>query len=169
MAAFRNMLPSAMAAPLFNISEQDLSSEFISPDTLNKVLPQCGEMRQIDRVVWINDEATEAIGIKVVRDDEFWVPGHVPGRPLLPGVLMIEAAAQLSSVLYQYRQKFEHNQFLGFTRVDDGIFRGTVEPGQTLVLLAKEKKFQRRRFSCYAQGLIDGNVVFEVQCTGMRM
>jgi 3-hydroxyacyl-[acyl-carrier-protein] dehydratase len=126
-------------------------------------------MRQIDRVVWINEEATKAIGVKLVRDDEFWVPGHVPGRPLLPGVIMIEAAAQLSSVLYQYRQKFEYTEFLGFTRVDHGIFRGTVEPGQTLILLAKEKKFQRRRFSCFAQGLVDGNVVFEVQCTGMRM
>jgi len=158
-----------MTPPLFDITPHDPTREFISPEAVNKLLPQCGDMRQIDRVVWINEEATEAIGIKQVRDDEFWVPGHVPGRPLLPGVLMIEAAAQISSILYQYRQNFENASFLGFTRVDDGVFRGTVEPGQTLVLLAKEKKFQRRRFSCYAQGLVDGHVVFEVQCTGMRM
>jgi hypothetical protein len=36
-------------------------------------------------------------------------------------------------------------------------------------LLAVEKKFQRRRFSCFAQGVIDGQVIFEVQCTGMRI
>ena len=158
-----------MTPPLFDISPHDLSGEFVPPDKLDELLPQCGDMRQIDRVVWIQEDATQAIGVKIVRDDEFWVPGHVPGRPLLPGVIMIEAAAQLSSVLYQYRQNFESGRFLGFTRVDNCVFRGTVEPGQTLVLLAKEKKFQRRRFSCYAQGLVDGNVVLELQCTGMRM
>jgi 3-hydroxyacyl-[acyl-carrier-protein] dehydratase len=158
-----------MADPLFDISRHDLSIEFITPSKLDDLLPQCGDMRQVDRVAWIDDDATRAIGVKSVRNDEFWVPGHIPERPLLPGVIMIEAAAQLSSVLYQYRQNFEHSEFLGLTRVDDCVLRGTVEPGQTLVLLAKEKKFQRRRFSCHAQGLVDGNVVFEVQCTGMRM
>lgn len=158
-----------MTEPLFDIAGHDLSNAFLTQPELDNLLPQCGDMRQLDRVVWINDSSTRAIGIKDVRDDEFWVPGHVPGRPLLPGVIMIEAAAQISSVLYQYRQNFESTKFLGFTRVDDCIFRGSVEPGQQLVLLAVEKKFQRRRFSCYAQGLIDGQVIFEVQCTGMRI
>jgi 3-hydroxyacyl-[acyl-carrier-protein] dehydratase len=158
-----------MTEPLFDIAEHDLSKAFLTQAELDNLLPQCGDMRQLDRVVWINDSSTQAIGIKDVRDDEFWVAGHVPGRPLLPGVIMIEAAAQISSVLYQYRQKFESKKFLGFTRVDDCIFRGSVEPGQQLILLAVEKKFQRRRFSCYAQGIIDGKVIFEVQCTGMRI
>ncbi|MBT5584015.1 MAG: hypothetical protein P8M32_02995 [Phycisphaerales bacterium] len=158
-----------MTEPLFDIAGHDLSRAFLTQEELDGLLPQCGDMRQVDRVVWINDSSTRAIGIKEVRDDEFWVPGHVPGRPLLPGVIMIEAAAQISSVLYQYRQKFESTKFLGFTRVDDCVFRGSVEPGQQLVLLAVEKKFQRRRFSCFAQGVIDGQVIFEVQCTGMRI
>ena len=158
-----------MTDALFDIAGHDLSTEFLTPEQVDALLPQCGDMRQVDRVVWVDDTATHAIGVKEVRPDEFWVPGHIPGRPLLPGVIMIEAAAQISSVLYQFRQNFEKSSFLGFTRVDNGVFRGSVEPGQTLVLLAKEKKFQRRRFSCWAQGLVDGAVVFEVECTGMRM
>ncbi|MDP7070288.1 MAG: hypothetical protein QF561_02955 [Phycisphaerales bacterium] len=158
-----------MAEPLFDISGHDLSRTHVSPELLDELLPQCGDMRQLDRVVWIDEASKHAIGIKKVRDDEFWVPGHIPGRPLLPGVIMIEAAAQLSSVLYQYRLNFENAGFLGFTRVDDCVFRGSAVPGDTMVLLAVEKKFQRRRFACYAQGLIDGNVIFEVRCTGMRI
>jgi len=161
-----------MADPLIDITPHDLNNEFISPSRLDELLPQCGDMRQVDRVVWVDEPCKHAIGVKTLRDDEFWVPGHIPGRPLLPGVMMIEAAAQLSSVLYKLR--LEHDQldfkgFLGFTRVEDGVFRGSAEPGDTLVLLAVEKKFQRRRFSCVAQGLKDGQVVFEVKCTGMRI
>ena len=163
------MLATHMTDPLFDISGHDLSSVHVPPDQLDELLPQCGDMRQLDRVVWIDDNSKYAIGVKEVRDDEFWVPGHIPGRPLLPGVIMIEAAAQLSSVLYQFKLGFENAGFLGFTRVDDCVFRGSAKPGDTLVLLAVEKKFQRRRFSCDAQGLIDGKIVFEVKCTGMRI
>ena len=162
-------LPTAMVEPLIDIAGHDLSNVHVAPEQLDALLPQCGDMRHLDRVVWMNEAYTQAIGVKEVREDEFWVPGHIPGRPLLPGVIMIEAAAQLSSVLYQYKIGLDNAGFLGFTRVDHCIFRGSVEPGDTLVLLSVEKKFQRRRFSCFAQGLKDGAVVFEVQCTGMRI
>ncbi len=161
-----------MAAPLFDIAGHDLSNVHVPPDRLDELLPQAGDMRQLDRVVWIDPPAKHAIGVKTLRDDEFWVPGHIPGRPLLPGVMMIEAAAQLSSVLYKYRleaDNLDFEGFLGFTRVENGVFRGSAEPGDTLVLLAVEKKFQRRRFACEAQGLKDGKVIFEVRCTGMRI
>ncbi len=161
-----------MAEPLFDYSDHDLSRTHVPPDRLDTLLPQCGDMRQLDRVVWIDDTAKYAIGLKELRDDEFWVSGHIPGRPLLPGVMMIEAAAQLSSVLYKYRLETDNlpwEGFLGFTRVDNCVFRGSAAPGDTLVLLAVEKKFQRRRFACIAQGLKNGQVIFEVECTGMRI
>ena len=47
------------------------------------------------------DHNGKIVGYKDVREDEFWVEGHIPGRPLLPGVIMIEAAAQLASFLCQ--------------------------------------------------------------------
>lgn len=161
-----------MAEPLFDFSHVDLTHTHVTPERLDDLLPQCGDMRQLDRVAWIDEGAKHAVGVKEIRDDEFWVPGHIPGRPLLPGVIMIEAAAQLSSVLYKFRLEADNlhwKGFLGFTRVDNGVFRGSAEPGDTLVLLAREEKFQRRRFACAAQGLKNGEVVFEVKCTGMRI
>ena len=122
-------------------------------------------MRQLDRVVWWEEGRTAAIGIKEIRDDEFWVTGHIPGRPLYPGVLQIEAGAQLSSFILA--ERFKDAPFVGFTRVTDCSFRGQVIPGDTLVLCTKEVKVNRRRFITDTQGIVSGKIVFEAQITGM--
>ncbi len=161
-----------MPDPLYDYTSLDLNSTQFDAEALNEWLPQSGHMRQLDRIVMIDDTITFAVGIKDVRDDEFWVPGHIPGRPLLPGVIMIEAAAQIASVLYQFKlisEGRENEGFLGFTRVDDCTFRGQVVPGDQLVLVCERVKFQRRRFSCRAQGWLNDGMVFEVKCTGMRI
>lgn len=124
-------------------------------------------MRQLDHVIWMNDIKTLSVAVKHVRDDEFWVPGHLPGRPLFPGVLMIEAAAQNSSLLY--RAKSGIDQFVGFTRCDDTVFRGHVQPGDTLYLITKEIEFTRRRFITLNHGILNNKLVFEAKITGMQM
>jgi 3-hydroxyacyl-[acyl-carrier-protein] dehydratase len=113
----------------------------------------------------MNPEKSAVLGYKDVRDDEFWVPGHIPGRPLLPGVIMIEAAAQLAA--YVMRQRFPHVGFVGFTGCDAVKFRGQVPPGKRFYLLGKEYQFKPRRFICAAQGVVDDTLVFEAQITGM--
>lgn len=156
-----------MPALLFDISNIDLNQVAVSREKVGEYNPQCGDMRQLDHVIWLNEDASAAVGLKTVRENEFWVPGHIPGRPLLPGVLMIEAAAQLSSVLYRCR--FREGRFIGFTRCDDVAFRGQVVPGDDLYLLAKEVEFRPRKFTCAAQGLVRGSIVFEATVTGMVM
>jgi 3-hydroxyacyl-[acyl-carrier-protein] dehydratase len=153
--------------PIIDLTPIDLSQVAISAEDVAKMNPQTGDMRQLDYVAFINDDKTIAVGVKKVKDDEFWVEGHIPNRPLYPGVLMIEAAAQVSSALYH--SKNEGNHFMGFTRCDNCSFRGQVVPGDTLALVTEEKKFQRRRFVCEAQGYVDGKFIFEVQITGMMM
>ena len=161
-----------MADPLFDISDVDLTQSMLGPRDLDAYLLQSGDMRQLDRVVCMNEARSTTVGIKDIRDDEFWVPGHIPGRPLLPGVIMIEAAAQLSCVLYQFRLVHDgrdNEGFLGFTRIDNCTFRGQCVPGDQLVMLVNEVKFQRRRFKCNAQGWVGDSMIFEVTCTGMRI
>ena len=150
---------------LFDISAIDRDAVAVSEEQVGLINPQSGDMRHLDHVIWINDETSRALGVKQVRDDEFWVPGHIPGRPLLPGVLMIEAAAQLSSILY--RKRTTEERFIGFTRCDHTIFRGQVIPGDTLYLLAQEVEFRPRRMICACQGLVGDTLVLETQITGM--
>jgi len=152
---------------LFDISGIDLNAVSASRDEVGRILRQTGHMRHLDYVVWSDAANACAVGVKEVRPDEFWVEGHIPGRPLLPGVLMIEAGAQLCSFLQQ--RKIENDGFLAFTRCDDCVFRGQVVPGDRLILLAREVEAGRRRFVSKTQGLVDGRLVFEATITGMKI
>ncbi len=153
------------AQTLFDLSAIDLTQVAITPEAVAGMNPKTGHMRHLDYVIWKSEDSTSGLGVKAVRDDEFWVDGHIPGRPLMPGVLMIEAAAQLSCILY--RDMSREERFLGFTRCDETVFRGQVVPGDTLYLLAKELRFSPRRFESQTQGVVNGTLVFESKITGM--
>jgi 3-hydroxyacyl-[acyl-carrier-protein] dehydratase len=153
--------------PLIDITSVDLANVAISADEVGIMNPQAGDMRQLNYVSYVSEDQQTAVGIKNVKEDEFWVAGHIPGRPIYPGVLMIEAAAQISSVLYHLNA--ESNHFMGFTRCDNCSFRGQVLPESTLAIVSIIRKFQRRRFVCDAQGYVDGQFVFEAKITGMMM
>src|SRR5690606_31456615 len=97
------------------------------------------------------------IGYKDVTADEFWVEGHIPGRPLFPGVLMIEAGAQLASFYTKHVLKWPG--FVGFGGVDRVKFRQQVLPGSRLYIIGERKWERHRRIGCDIQGMIDGNLV----------
>jgi len=148
----RRSLP---AKTLFDLSAIDLTQVAVTPDAVAGMNPQAGHMRHLDYVIWKSEDSTSGLGVKAVRDDEFWVDGHIPGRPLMPGVLMIEAAAQLCSLLHKCAHPIVGAKFLGFTRCDEVVFRGQVIPGDTLYLLARELSFRRRRFVSATQAIVD--------------
>ncbi len=155
------------SAPLFDISSLDLSQTICDSAGLDQFLPQTGPMRQCDRIVWANADYMQCVGIKDVRPDEFWCEHHIKGRPLYPGVLMIEASAQCAS--WQFRHRYRHLGFLGFLRCDDAAFRGQVVPGDTFVILAQEIEGNSRRFISLVQGMVRGKLVFEAKITGMAI
>lgn len=151
--------------PLIDLRSIDFSKPLYQRADIEKVIPHRGPIVQLDAIVWANEENSEGVGVKQVRDDEFWVEGHIPQRPIMPGVLMVEAAAQLASFLYYRRAQVD--EFAGFTRIEDTVFRGIVEPGDTLVLCAREIKYNKRRFIMRVQGLVRDDIVFEGKITGM--
>ncbi|MCP3903298.1 MAG: beta-hydroxyacyl-ACP dehydratase [Planctomycetes bacterium] len=157
------------ATRLFDFSHIDLNQVTVSAEEVGRLNPQCGAMRQLDHVIWISEGCDELVGVKHVTDDEFWVPLHIPGRPLMPGVLMIEAAAQLCSVQFHFRSPPETKNFIGFTRCDETVFRGQVVPGDTLHLIVQEVAFNPRRFVSRAQGFVGDRLVFESKLTGMTV
>lgn len=150
---------------LIDISRIDLSSRMMDRAAIGALNPHRGTMALLDGVVWIDAPIDEGIAIKHVRDDEFWVPGHIPGHPIFPGVLMVEAGAQLASLMYYKRSQM--TWFAGFTRIEDTTFRSLVVPGDDLYILCKCVKYSLKRFVSDVQGVVDGQIVFQGRITGM--
>ncbi|MBI5865941.1 MAG: beta-hydroxyacyl-ACP dehydratase [Planctomycetes bacterium] len=121
--------------------------------------PQRHEFQLLDAIIYRDDERGIIAGYHDVKPDAFWVRGHIPGRPLLPGVLMIEVAAQLCS--YMHHSKVGGEAFLGFAGVEGVKFRGAVVPPSRLVLILQGKSIKPRRVICYAQGFVGDTMVFE--------
>jgi len=155
------------AEPFVDLETLDLSQTVVDKEQIQSRNPQRGDMHHLDGIVWHNDEMSLVVGYKDVRDDEFWVEGHIPGRPLLPGVLMIEAAAQLAGYVISVRTEGGEDKFFGFVGVEDCRFRGQVIPGQRLYLIGKEIKFKSRKKSCAVQGFVEGKLVFEATVLAM--
>ncbi len=157
-----------MASPLLiDINAIDLTKTICDSTCLNEFLPQTGPMRQCDRIIWASDDLRKCVGAKDVRADEFWCAHHIAGRPLFPGVLMIESSAQCASWLF--RTRFPALGFLGFLRCDETSFRGQVVPGDTFHILVEEIEASPRRFISRTQGLVRGKLVFESKITGMAI
>jgi len=152
---------------LFDLSNINLNAVEHDVDAIERVNPHRGHMRMLDGIIYMSPEQDRAVAFKDVRADEFWVPGHIPGRPIFPGVLMIEAAAQLASFVSLHR--LPGVKFLGFAGVDHVKFRGQVVPGDRLLFLGKEVEFRPRRIICQGQGLVNGTTVFEATIIGMPM
>lgn len=154
--------------PLFDLTAIDLDAVALSPDRVGEMNPQSGDMRHLDHVIWYSRDAGQILGVKYVRDDEFWVPGHIPGRPLLPGVIMIEAGAQLASIAFRLKTNNEVD-FLAFTRMTDVAFRSQVVPGDRLYLLNKEIECKPRRFTSRVQGIVNNfeAIAFEATISGI--
>ena len=150
---------------LFDLSAIDLDATLAGPEQIRQVNPQRGDMEHLDAIVWRNEG--KILGYKDVTADEFWVPGHIPGRPLLPGVIMLEAAAQLSSYLTHVFVGW--HGFIGFGGLEDVKFRAPVTPGQRLWLLADLTEVRHRRIKADFQGVVDGGVVVEGVIIGTKM
>src|SRR5262245_14568769 len=150
---------------LFDLSGVDRSARVLDRKGIEAINPHRGVMALLDAIVWRSDCGTMGVGVRRVREDEFWVPGHFPGRPLFPGVLMIETGAQLACYMFNVRRK--EPALAAFLRIDSAAFRSQVVPGDELLVLCKDVKFQRKRFISDVQGLVGERIAFEARISGM--
>jgi 3-hydroxyacyl-[acyl-carrier-protein] dehydratase len=152
---------------LFDLSEIDMNRVIYSVEQIEAVNPHRGAIRMLDGFIWASEDFTRGLAFKDARPDEFWVPVHIPGKPLMPGVLMLEAAAQMASFLCKKHLGLDQGSFLAFTGLDKVRFRGQVVPGDRLILLAREDSFKPRRMKCAVQGYVNDRLAFEAEVQGM--
>jgi len=134
--------------------------------------PQRLEFLQVESILHCDLAANLIVGHRKVRADEFWVHGHLPGRPLLPGVMMCETLAQVASIHAHLELKLQENVFMGFGALDKVRFRAAVAPPCDLWVAGKILKASARRpyFSWGGQLLReDGFIVAEAEIVGVGM
>ena len=153
---------------LVDLSKIDISKVAFSIEEIRGANPQRYEMEQLSWVVETNLEEGYSVGVRRLGDDEFWCRGHIPGRPIFPGVLMVEAAAQLCSFHY-HKAVPDDTRFFGFGGIDAVKFRGEVRPGDTLVIVVKVAEMRTRRVVTDAQAFVDDRLVFQGRIIGMPM
>ena len=152
---------------IYDLSTIDLNHFDHDIEEIRSVIPQRFEFEQLTGVCKYLPEEKIIVGIRQVQPDEFWVRGHIPGNPLLPGVLMLESAAQLCSF---YCGKYNGDtRFFGFAAIDGVKFRCTVVPGDRLVLIGSPLKMSARRMVFYCQGVVREKLVFEAELTGVSL
>ncbi len=127
------------------------------------------EMEMLSGIALLDMEKQIVVGFKHLSADDFWVRGHIPGRPVLPGVLMIESAAQLTSYYYMESIGNPPGVFIGFMGVTDVKFRGFVQPADTFIIAAQALEIRNRRCTFHCQGFVKDKMVFEGTILGAPM
>ena len=153
--------------PLYDLSTIDFSRPVFDIDAIRRINPQRNEMEQLSAVVYVDTVNHGLVGYKDVTEDEFWVPGHMPGFPLMPGVVMCEAAAQLAA-FYAQKYRLLGGDFVGFGGMDEIRFRGPVFPNCRLVLMARMTELRpNRRATFDFQGIVENRLVFTGSMIGV--
>ena len=139
----------------------------IDAKEIEKVIPHRGNMRMVDEIHEYND--TSAVGVKYVRDDEFWCIGHFPGNPIMPGVLQVEALAQTACfVAFSRLSEEERKDMLGyFTTMEKIKFSHMVRPGDKLELRVELLVTKMQLYKFHGIAFVGGKKVAESTFTAV--
>lgn len=146
-------------------AQLDQAHPLVDLEGVQGVNPHRFEFQLLDAVLMFDPERRLFAGYHDIRADAWWTRAHIPGRPLFPGVLMIEVASQLSS--FAFKRFNPTASFIGFVGVDGVKFRGSVVPPCRFVVVGRAVEVKARRMISEMQGFVDGSMVFEGKITGM--
>ena len=126
-----------------------------------KILPHRYPFLLIDRILYL-DPGKRAVGIKNITINDYFFKGHFPNRPVMPGVLIIEAMAQVGGVLMLASE--ENRGKLAYFMAANGVkFRRTVEPGDQLVIEVVAGKIKSKTGIVYTKAFVDNKLTAEAE------
>ncbi len=145
----------------------DFSRVVADINEIRRYNPQRFEMEQLTAIVYEDPDRMLCVGYKDVTADEFWVRGHMPGMPLMPGVVMLEAVAQ-ACCYCSHKYKLLGDSMVGFGGLEDVRFREPVIPGDRLIVMCELLRLRKPHLLISRfQGIVRGNIVVEGKLKGI--
>ncbi|AWT13979.1 MULTISPECIES: 3-hydroxyacyl-ACP dehydratase FabZ [Stenotrophomonas] len=138
---------------------------------IQELLPHRYPFLLVDRVLELDIEAKRILAQKNVSINEPFFQGHFPGRPIMPGVLIIEALAQAGGVMTQLTLgRDAQSKLFYMVKVENARFNKQVVPGDVLMLDVQMKRLIRNMGWYYGEAKVNGEVVAsaEVMCAGAK-
>ncbi len=131
------------------------------------ILPHAYPFLLVDRIIEM-DPGKRIVGIKNVTYNEPFFPGHFPDRPIMPGVLIVEAMAQTAGILvFNSLPQEQHEPQIYFLGIDNVRFRKPVIPGDQLHLELEITKHRQSIWGFKGKALVDGKLVAEAELLAM--
>jgi len=145
------------AASLYSIMETILDSQAIQ-----ELLPHRFPFLLVDRIIELVPRE-RIVGIKQVSINEYFFQGHFPGAPVMPGVLVVEALAQVGAVLALREIEDRDQKLVLFTGIKEARFRRPVVPGDSLVLEVTALRFGPRIQRMRGEAKVDGQLCADAE------
>lgn len=130
-------------------------------DEIKEIIPHRYPFLLVDRILEV-EEGKRAVGIKNVTANEEYFNGHFPGYPVMPGVLIVEALAQVGAVAMLKKEE-NRGRLAFFTGIDNCRFKRQVKPGDQLRLEVEMVRFRGPIGKGKAVATVDGEVVCETE------
>lgn len=160
-------MPKAPA--LLDLSKIDLNRIIATQEDIRKENPHRFEMEMLTAIFYEDTENAICAGYQDVSEDAFWTRGHMPGYPIMPGVLICESAAQLASY-YAKKLSYLDRGIMALGGLDSVKFRGQVRPGDRLILVVKLIKGKPNVMMILQfEAIVNGEVVADGEIRGIAI
>ncbi|HIK37578.1 MAG: 3-hydroxyacyl-ACP dehydratase FabZ [Geminocystis sp.] len=129
---------------------------------IQELLPHRYPFALVDRIIdYVPGE--KAVGLKNLTMNESFFQGHIPGKPIMPGVLQLEAMAQVGGIILTLLPGMR-GKFFAFAGIEKARFRKPIVPGDQLIMTVELLSFKRNRIAkMYGQGMVDNQLAVEAE------